>query len=66
MSMLSKLPSFAKDDETLVAEQINTLITFIEAAVIREQNNEIAYFQNKIKLFKSTDGLKDDPAIKEL
>lgn len=65
-SMLSNYPSFADDDETLAVEQLDKLIAFIEQAVKTEQQNEVAYFQNKIKTFKHTEGLKDEPIIKEL
>ena len=65
-TLLKRMPSFAEDDSTLATEQINKLIQFIEQSVEYEKNNELAYFKNKIALFKSTEGLKDIKAIKEL
>ena len=66
IAALSNYPSFAEDDSTLVVENINKLISFIQQAVEYERSNEIAYFKNKINTLRNTDGLKDEPIIKEL
>jgi len=62
------MPSFASDDgkDTFIAaEKIDELISFIEKAVKTEQDNEIAYFKNKIATLKGMDGL-DKKIVKQL
>ena len=66
LSALSTLPSFAQDDSTLVREQIDKLIGFLENAITYERKNEIAFFKNKIRMLKNTDGLKDEKIVSEL
>lgn len=67
-NFLNQMPSFASDDgkDTFIAaEKIDELISFIEKAVKTEQDNEIAYFKNKIATLKGMDGL-DKKIVKQL
>ena len=51
-SILDTLPSFAETDDKLAVENINRLIEFLEKAVIKERENEMAFFKNKIAQLK--------------
>lgn len=49
---LSSFPSFAEDEDTLVKERFDKIIDFIKKSIEYEKNNEIKYFQLKLKELK--------------